>query len=46
MPDKKLTDVDVSSTIADNDKLIGNIWIVNTFWDNFYENILNSLGVL
>ncbi|WRK54464.1 hypothetical protein SD457_05955 [Coprobacillaceae bacterium CR2/5/TPMF4] len=25
MPDKKLTEVDVSSTIADNDKLFGNI---------------------
>lgn len=22
------------------------IWIVNTFLDNFYENILNSTGVL
>lgn len=22
------------------------VWIVNTFLDNFYENILNSTGVL
>ena len=48
MPDKKLTDVDVSSTIADNDKLVGNIGnsVKQITLTNLVNIIKNKIGSL
>lgn len=48
MPDKKLTDVDVSSTIADNDKLVGNIGnsVKQITLTNLVNVIKNKIGSL
>lgn len=48
MSDKKLTDVDVSSTIADNDKLVGNIGnsVKQITLTNLVNIIKNKIGSL
>ena len=45
-PGGSLSCIDILIYLYHHEINLNKNWIVNTFLDNFYENILNSTGVL